>query len=99
MASEEADRRIEEAAAEAARQKQAKEFLEGLTKDDQLVRPTYTRLGSQSLSAARSGPTSRLRAESPRQITTKNPNYWRRDAEREAMQSSRERRARKSLRR
>jgi hypothetical protein len=41
MASEEADRRIEEAAAQAQRQKEAKEFLEGLTKDDELVRPVY----------------------------------------------------------
>jgi len=39
--SDEADRRIEEAAAGAARQRETREFLEGLTKNDELVRPIY----------------------------------------------------------
>lgn len=38
---EEAERRIEEARREAARQKQAQEFLESLTKDSELVKPIY----------------------------------------------------------
>jgi bifunctional non-homologous end joining protein LigD len=37
---------------------------------------------------------SRYRANQRGWIKTKNPNYWRRDAEREAMQRSRERRQR-----
>jgi ATP-dependent DNA ligase len=37
---------------------------------------------------------SRYRANQRGWIETKNPNYWRRDAEREAMQHSRERRQR-----
>jgi hypothetical protein len=38
---EEADRRIEAARQQAARQAQTREFLEGLTKDDELVKPVY----------------------------------------------------------
>lgn len=38
---EEADRRIEAAAQEAARAKSTQEFLSGLTKNDELVRPIY----------------------------------------------------------
>lgn len=39
--SDEVERRIEAAAQEAARQKQAKEFLDSLTKDTELVKPIY----------------------------------------------------------
>lgn len=39
MANEEAELRIEAARQQAERQKQTKEFLEGLTKNDELVRP------------------------------------------------------------
>jgi hypothetical protein len=42
MGSEEADRRIEQAAAQAVRQKETKEFLEGLTKDTELSGPSTT---------------------------------------------------------
>jgi hypothetical protein len=37
--SDDAERRIEAAAAQAARQKEAREFLEGLTKNDEILRP------------------------------------------------------------
>ena len=39
--SDEADRRIEEAARAAARQKETKEFLDSLTKNDELLKPIY----------------------------------------------------------
>ena len=39
--SEESDRRIEQAAADARRTSETKEFLEGLTKDTELVKPIY----------------------------------------------------------
>lgn len=38
---EETERRIEEAAAEQRRAKQTREFLEGLTSNDQLLKPIY----------------------------------------------------------
>lgn len=38
---EEAERRIEEARKDAARQKQAREFLESLTADTEMVKPVY----------------------------------------------------------
>lgn len=39
--SEEADKRIAAAAAEGERAKQTKDFLEGLTKNDSLIKPIY----------------------------------------------------------
>jgi len=41
VAEPDAEARIEAAAQEAARQKQTQEFLQGLTKNDELVRPIY----------------------------------------------------------
>lgn len=39
--SDDVERRLAEAAEEAERQKQTKEFLEGLTKNDEILRPIY----------------------------------------------------------
>lgn len=55
----EADRRIEAARQEADRQKQTKEFLDGLTRNDEIVKPIYNPeafiMRDKAQSAARRG--------------------------------------------